>query len=61
VANEPPRLPPQPVTNSVPETIQEEEESTNNLSTRNPVTSNLITITTTDYSDPNQEAISLNE
>ncbi|CAH8665500.1 unnamed protein product [Schistosoma haematobium] len=61
VANEPQRLPPQPVTNSVPETIQEEEESTNNLSTRNPVASNLITITTTDYSDPNQEAISLNE
>ncbi|RTG88538.1 glutamate receptor, ionotropic, invertebrate [Schistosoma bovis] len=61
VANEPQRLPPQPVTNSVPETIQEEEESTYNLSTRNPVASNLITITTTDYSDPNQEAISLNE
>ncbi|CAH8650392.1 unnamed protein product [Schistosoma curassoni] len=61
VANEPQRLPPQPVTNSAPETIQEEEESTNNLSTRNPVASNLITITTTDYSDPNQEAISLNE
>ncbi|CAI2736644.1 unnamed protein product [Schistosoma spindalis] len=61
VANEPPRLPQQSVTNSVPEAIQEEEESTNNLSTRNPVALNLITITTTDYSDPNQEVNSLNE
>ncbi|CAH8622401.1 unnamed protein product [Schistosoma mattheei] len=61
VANEPRKLPPQPVTNSVPESILKEKESTNNLSTRNPVASNLITITTTDYSDPNQEAISLNE
>ncbi|KAH8865403.1 atp-binding cassette transporter, partial [Schistosoma japonicum] len=61
VLNESSRLPQEAPISSAPETIQEEEESTNNLSTRNPIVSTSITITTTDYSDPDHELKIINE